>query len=81
MKTIRNAKKDVVDIIIEPITAFENAMATPYFYRRLRKILEPCEIRRYRDFRKTRLVLAASTQILTIDGNKQLGVHADFLIS
>jgi len=36
VKTRRDAKKDVAAIIIEPITAFENAMATPYFYKRLR---------------------------------------------
>ena len=38
VKTRRNLKKDVAAIIIEPISAFENQMATPYFYKRLRTI-------------------------------------------
>ncbi len=33
-----DAKRDVAAIIIEPISAFENNMATPYFYKRLRQI-------------------------------------------
>jgi 4-aminobutyrate aminotransferase / (S)-3-amino-2-methylpropionate transaminase len=36
IKSRRSAKKDVAAIIIEPITAFGNHMATPYFYKRLR---------------------------------------------
>ena len=36
IKSRRNLKKDVAAIIIEPISAFENHMATPYFYKRLR---------------------------------------------
>ena len=38
IKLRRENKKDVAAIIIEPITAFENRMATPYYYKRLRKI-------------------------------------------
>ena len=38
VKERRDTKKDVAAIIIEPITAFENHMATPYFYKRLRQI-------------------------------------------
>lgn len=38
IKQRRNAKKDVGAIIIEPISAFENTFATPYFYKRLREI-------------------------------------------
>lgn len=38
IKTRRDQRKDVGAIIIEPITAFENNMATPYFYKRLREI-------------------------------------------
>lgn len=38
LKARRDAKKDVAAIIIEPISAFENYMATPYFYRQLRKV-------------------------------------------
>lgn len=34
----RDIKGDVAAIIIEPITAFGNQMATPYFYKRLREI-------------------------------------------
>jgi 4-aminobutyrate aminotransferase/(S)-3-amino-2-methylpropionate transaminase len=34
----RDQRKDVAAIIIEPISAFENQMATPYFYKRLRQI-------------------------------------------
>jgi 4-aminobutyrate aminotransferase/(S)-3-amino-2-methylpropionate transaminase len=37
-------KKDVGAIIIEPITAFENQMATPYFYKRLRDIASDYKI-------------------------------------
>ncbi len=33
IKQRKDAKKDVAAIIIEPISAFENNMATPYFYR------------------------------------------------
>lgn len=36
IKQRRDAKSDVATIIIEPITGFENQMATPYFYKRLR---------------------------------------------
>jgi 4-aminobutyrate aminotransferase/(S)-3-amino-2-methylpropionate transaminase len=36
VKSRRDQKKDVAAIIIEPISAFENQMATPYFYKRLR---------------------------------------------
>ena len=38
IKTRRDAKKDVAAIIIEPVTAFENQMATPYYYRKMRQI-------------------------------------------
>jgi 4-aminobutyrate aminotransferase / (S)-3-amino-2-methylpropionate transaminase len=38
IKSRRDQRKDVAAIIIEPITAFENHMATPYFYKRLRQI-------------------------------------------
>lgn len=40
----RESKEDVAAIIIEPITAFENQMATPNFYRQLRKIALENEI-------------------------------------
>ncbi len=33
IKQRRESKKDVAAVIIEPITAYENHMATPYFYR------------------------------------------------
>jgi 4-aminobutyrate aminotransferase/(S)-3-amino-2-methylpropionate transaminase len=36
IKVRRNLKKDVAAIIIDPISSFENHMATPYFYKRLR---------------------------------------------
>ena len=36
IKARRDQKKDVAAIIIEPITAYENRMATPYYYRKLR---------------------------------------------
>lgn len=38
IKARREARKDVAAIIIEPISTFENQMATPYFYKRLREI-------------------------------------------
>lgn len=38
VKARRDAKKDVAAIIIEPISSYENHMATPYFYKRLREI-------------------------------------------
>jgi 4-aminobutyrate aminotransferase / (S)-3-amino-2-methylpropionate transaminase len=38
IKQRRDIRKDVGAIIIEPISAFENQMATPYFYKRLRDI-------------------------------------------
>ena len=34
----KNQKKEVAAIIIEPISALNNQMATPYFYKKLRKI-------------------------------------------
>ena len=40
----RDAKKDVGAIIIEPITAYNNKMATPNFYRKLRQIALENEI-------------------------------------
>lgn len=44
VKQRREARKDVAAIIIEPITAFGNHMATPYFYKRLRQIAEDNKI-------------------------------------
>lgn len=44
VKTRREAKKDVAAIIIEPISAFGNHMATPYFYKKLRQIALENEI-------------------------------------
>lgn len=44
IKQRRDSKKDVGAIIIEPITAYENHMATPYFYRTLRKIARENQI-------------------------------------
>lgn len=38
IKQRRDARKEVGAIIIEPITAYNNNMATPYFYKRLRQI-------------------------------------------
>jgi 4-aminobutyrate aminotransferase-like enzyme len=38
IKEQKDQGKDVAAIIIEPITAINNEMATPYFYRELRKI-------------------------------------------
>jgi 4-aminobutyrate aminotransferase-like enzyme len=38
IKDRRNQKADVGAMIIEPISSFNNQMATPYFYRGLRKI-------------------------------------------
>ena len=34
----RDSGKDVAALIIEPITGINNQMATPYFYRQLRKL-------------------------------------------
>jgi hypothetical protein len=33
---IKNSSKPIGAMIIEPVTAFENQMATPYYYKRLR---------------------------------------------
>ena len=38
IKQRRDANQHVGAIIIEPITAYENRFATPYFYRKLRDI-------------------------------------------
>ena len=38
IKQRRDNNQHVGAMIIEPITAFENRFATPYFYRRLRDI-------------------------------------------
>ena len=38
IKTRLDLKKNVAAMIIEPVTAFENHMATPYFYKRLRQL-------------------------------------------
>ena len=44
IKQRRDARKDVGAIIIEPISAYENQMATPNFYRTLRKIARENQI-------------------------------------
>lgn len=44
VKQRKDAAKDVAAMIIEPITAFENHMATPYFYKRVRQIAEENKI-------------------------------------
>lgn len=38
IKQRRDNRQDVAAIIIEPISAFENHIATPYFYRQVRRI-------------------------------------------
>lgn len=38
IKERRDSKTDVGAMIIEPITHYNNAMATPYYYKRLRQI-------------------------------------------
>lgn len=44
IKERRETKRDVGAIIIEPITSYNNAMATPYYYRKLRQIASENEI-------------------------------------
>ncbi len=44
IKIRRDNKRDVAAMIIEPITAFDNQMATPYYYRSLRKIATEFQI-------------------------------------
>lgn len=34
----RDKRRDIAAIIIEPVTAYQNQMATPYFYKRLIKM-------------------------------------------
>jgi 4-aminobutyrate aminotransferase/(S)-3-amino-2-methylpropionate transaminase len=36
----RDGKRDVAAIIIEPVNAFDNQLATPYFYRQIRRIAQ-----------------------------------------
>jgi 4-aminobutyrate aminotransferase/(S)-3-amino-2-methylpropionate transaminase len=44
VKSRRDSRADVAAIIVEPITAFENQMATPYFFKRLRQIASDNQI-------------------------------------